>query len=133
MMNESGWRIGARWVLAVFFVVAGINHFISPKIYLGMMPPWLIAPELANLVSGAAEIVGGLGLLILRSRRMAGWGLIVLLVAVFPANIYVALQGHTPGLHVSPLVLWLRLPFQPGLIAWVWWAALKRPTPGATP
>jgi uncharacterized membrane protein len=131
MKNDSGWRIAARGLLAGFFVVAGINHFISPKIYLGMMPPWLPAPELANVVSGAAEIAGGLGLLSRRFRRTAGWGLIALLVAVFPANLHVALQGHMPGLNVSPLILWLRLPFQPGLIAWVWWVALKRPESGA--
>jgi uncharacterized membrane protein len=131
MTNDSVWRIAARGFLAVFFVLAGINHFLSPKIYLGMMPPWLPAPEVANVVSGAAEIAGGLGLLLRRFRRMAGWGLIALLVAVFPANLHVALQGHMPGLNVSPLALWLRLPFQPALIAWVWWVALKRPEAGA--
>ena len=66
-------------------------------------------------------------MLIRRFRRAAGWGLIALLVAVFPANLHVALQGHMPGLNVSPLMLWLRLPLQPGLITWVWWVALKRP------
>jgi len=59
-------------------------------------------------------------------RRWAGWGLIVLLVAVFPANLHVALQGRMPGLEVTPLTLWLRLPFQAVFIAWVWWVALKR-------
>ena len=123
--HDSGMRIAGRLLLAIFFGLAGINHFISPKIYLGMMPPWLPAPEVANVVSGAAEIVGGLGLLFSKYQRIAGWGLIVLLLAVFPANLHVALQGHMPGLNVSPLILWLRLPLQPGLIAWVWWATLR--------
>lgn len=120
-------------ILAGIFVVAGLNHFLRPKIYLGMMPPWLPAPAVANVVSGAAEILGGPGLLLPQFRRAAGWGLIALLVAVFPANLHAALQGHMPGLNVSPLILWLRLPFQPGLIAWVWWVSLKRSDLGATP
>ena len=132
MKPDSSWRIVVRWVLAGCFVLAGLNHFLSPKIYLGMVPPWLPAPEMANVVSGAAEIVGGLGLLFSKYRRIAGWGLIALLLAVFPANLHVALQGHMPGLNASPLILWLRLPLQPGLIAWVWWAALRRSPPGGT-
>lgn len=90
-----------------------------------MMPPALPWPEALNYLSGAAEILGGLGLLLPPTRRAAGWGLIALLVAVFPANIYVATQGQMPGLEVSPLGLWLRLPFQAVFIAWVWWVALK--------
>ena len=133
MKPDSGLRIAARGALAIFFLLAGINHFLSPRIYLGMMPPWLPAPEVANVVSGVAEIAGGLGLLVPRFRKAAGWGLIALLVAVFPANLHVALQGHMPGLNVSPLILWLRLPLQPLLISWVWWVALKRPDPDATP
>jgi uncharacterized membrane protein len=62
------------------------------------------------------------------TRRAAGWGLIALLIAVFPANIHVALAGHMPGTNFSPEMLWWRLPFQPLLIAAVWWVALKRPS-----
>ena len=115
-----------RWILAVFFVVAGANHFRSPAIYLGMMPPWLPWPEALNLIAGAAEILGGIGLLVPRARRVSGWGLIALLVAVFPANLHVALQGKMPGTDFSPLTLWLRLPFQAVFIAGVWWVALTR-------
>ena len=114
-----------RVLLAFFFIAAGANHFRTPEIYLGMMPLWLPAPTLMNTLSGAAEILGGVGLLIGFTRRAAGWGLIALLIAVFPANIHVALQGHMPGTHFSPTTLWWRLPFQPLLIAAVWWAALK--------
>jgi uncharacterized membrane protein len=115
-----------RGLLAVFFVVAGANHFRTPEIYFGMMPPWLPWPAGLNALAGAAEILGGLGLMAGSLRRLAGWGLIALLVAVFPANVHVALQGKMPGLEVTPLALWLRLPFQAGFIAWVWWVALKR-------
>ncbi len=115
-----------RGLLALFFILAGANHFRTPEIYLGMMPPWLPAPELMNTISGAAEIFGGVGLLIAATRRAAGWGLIALLIAIFPANIHVALQGHMPGTDFSPLALWLRLPFQAVFIALVWWTAVRR-------
>jgi uncharacterized membrane protein len=121
----------ARWLAALFFLVAGANHFRSPEIYLGMMPSWLPWPEALNYVSGAAEMLGGLGLLWSPFRRLAGWGLIALLIAVFPANVHVALQGHMSGLEVSPLTLWLRLPFQALFIAWVWWVALSGGTRAA--
>jgi len=120
----------ARWVLALFFIGAGVNHFLSPDIYLGMMPAWLPLKTAANVISGAAELAGGFGLLIPRLRRAAAWVLIVLLIAVFPANIHVALQGHMPGLeNASPALLWLRLCFQPLLVAWVWWTGLSRNHP----
>lgn len=117
-------RAALRGLAAIFFVGAGTNHFLMPEIYLGMMPPWLPAPLAMNAVSGLAEVLGGIGLLIPATRRMAGWGLIALLVAVFPANLHVAWQGEMPGTHFSPRVLWLRLPLQAVFLAWVWWVAL---------
>jgi uncharacterized membrane protein len=113
-------------MLAVFFVVAGANHLRMPELYAGMMPPGLPWPAALNAIAGIAEILGGLGLCFSATRRLAGWGLIALLVAVFPANVYVALQGRMPGLEVAPLTLWLRLPFQAVFVAGVWWVALKR-------
>ncbi|MCX6953095.1 MAG: DoxX family protein [Verrucomicrobia bacterium] len=122
----SALRTGARWLLAGFFIAAGANHFRTPGIYLGMMPSWLPWPEAMNAVSGAAEILGGIGLLVpwVWARRLAGWGLLALLVAVFPANVHVALQGKMPGTDFSPVVLWWRLPFQAVFMGWVWWVAL---------
>lgn len=126
-MTHSRKQTAARWVLAAFFIVAGVNHFLAPEIYLGMMPAWLPAKEAANLISGAAEVAGGLGLLIPQLRRPAAWGLIALLVLIFPANVQVALQGHMPGLDgAPPWLLWMRLPFQAVFIAWVWWVGLAR-------
>lgn len=119
-------RFAARWLLAVFFIAAGANHFRTPEIYLGMVPAWLPWPAALSLIAGAAEMLGGVGLLVPRARRFAGWGLVALLVAVFPANVHVALEGRMPGTEFSPLTLWLRLPFQAGFIAWVWWVALAR-------
>ena len=118
------WRTFFRVLLAIFFVVAGANHFRVPDIYLGMMPPWLPWPRALVQISGWAEILGGLGVLVPFTRRFSGWGLILLLIAVFPANIHVALQGRMPGLEVSPLMLWLRLPLQIVFFAWVWWTAV---------
>ncbi|CAM3048385.1 DoxX family protein [Rariglobus hedericola] len=116
----------ARWVLALFFIVAGLNHFRTPDIYLAMMPAEMPFKEAANQISGIAEILGGIGLLIPCLRRAAAWGLIALLIAVFPANVNVALQGHMTGLDAPAWVLWLRLPFQALFIAWTWWVGLKR-------
>jgi uncharacterized membrane protein len=119
-------RLVLRWILVVFFVVAGANHFRTPAIYYGMMPAWVTWPVTANALSGVAEILGGIGLAIPPTQRLAGWGLIALLVVVFPANVHVALQGRMPGTDFSLATLWLRLPFQGLFIYWVWWAAVKR-------
>jgi uncharacterized membrane protein len=130
-MSSSRTTVVARWILAIFFIAAGANHFRMPATYLGMMPSWLPWPATMNGIAGAAESLGGLGLLLPPVRRPAGWGLIALLAAVFPANLHVALLGHMPGFNFSPAVLWLRLPFQAVFIAWVWWVALRRPAPDA--
>ncbi len=116
----------ARWVIAIFFIVAGANHFRTPEIYYAMMPTWITAPKLINEISGACEMLGGIGLLIPATRRCAGWGLLALLVSVFPANVHVALQGHMDGTNFSPWILWARLPFQPVMMLWVWWVSLAK-------
>ncbi|MDP1828063.1 MAG: DoxX family membrane protein [Archangium sp.] len=115
-----------RWLLAVFFVVAGLNHFRDPAFYLSMMPPPLPFPEALNALSGACEVAGGVGVLVPRTRRAAGWGLIALLIAVFPANIYAALQGQLAGLAAPAWALWARLPFQALFLAWVWAVTLRK-------
>jgi uncharacterized membrane protein len=117
-------RVAFRWVIAAFFIMAGMNHFRMPATYAGMIPPWLPWPAGLSLIAGACEILGGIGVLLPRVRSAAGWGLIALLIAVFPANLHVALMGHMPGFGFSPLTLWLRLPFQLVLIAWVAWVSI---------
>ncbi len=117
------------YLAAAAFVLAGVNHFRMPAFYLDIIPPQLPYPEALNAISGAAEIAGGLGLLIPPLRRAAGWGLLILLIAIFPANLYAALRGSMAGVAASPTALWLRLPFQAVFIAWVWWVSIaKRPT-----
>lgn len=114
-----------RWLLAGFFIAAGLNHFRDVEFYRAMMPPWLPWHDALIQVSGIAEILGGIGLLVPVVRSIAGWGLIALLVAVFPANLHLALHHvDLPGLVVPAWAQWVRLPFQAVLIAWVWWTAL---------
>ena len=128
-MNQE--RRGARFVVfrslfALFFVVAGIAHFVSPDAYIRIVPPYLPRPGLLVLISGIAEIAGGIGILVPSTRRMAAFGLVVLLIAVFPANIYMAV-AHVPfaGLAGKSWVQWLRLPLQAPLIWWAWQYARK--------
>jgi uncharacterized membrane protein len=113
----------SRAALALLFVGAGILHFVRPGIYLRIMPPQLPAPLLLVYLSGAAEVLGGLGLLLPATRTAAGWGLLVLLVAVFPANVYMALIHEQ--LHILGWVAWGRLPLQVPLLWWVWQATIK--------
>lgn len=115
-------------VLAIFFVVAGANHFLNPKPYLAMMPAFLPWPAQLVGISGWAEIAGGLGILLPRTRRLAGWGLIALLVAIYPANINVAINGWE-GVSISRWLLWARLPLQFILIWWVYRTCLPPTSP----
>jgi uncharacterized membrane protein len=115
------WKRVLRWLLAVFMTLAGLNHFLSPATYVGMMPAVLPAPPALVYVSGIAEIVTGLGLLVRRTRKLAAWGLIALLVAVFPANINMAVNALPLGDQPVPQwALWARLPLQLVLIAWAY-------------
>jgi uncharacterized membrane protein len=115
MPRRPPWSL---YLLAALFVGAGLLHFLHPETYLRIMPPALPTPRLLVLLSGVAEIAGGLGLLLLATRRWAAWGLLALLLAVFPANIYM-LQIHEQ-LHIPAWVAWARLPLQPLLMWWVW-------------
>jgi uncharacterized membrane protein len=91
-----------RWLAAGFFIVAGTMHFVTPAEYRQIIPPSLPMPALLVAISGVAEIAGGAGLLIRRLRRLASIGLILLLIAVFPANIYmVAYPAAIHPLHIS--------------------------------
>lgn len=109
-----------RVLLAGFFVVAGGMHFVRPAVYVRVMPPYLPQPLALVYLSGLCEILGGVGVLVPRLRRAAGRGLIALLIAVFPANVHMALNhSRIEGLSIAPALLWLRLPLQLVLIGWV--------------
>lgn len=118
-----------RWLLAGLMIVAGLNHFRMPALYIAMIPAWLPAPSALNIISGAAEILGGLGLVAPwpAVRRAASWGLIALLLAVFPANLNMAIHNLPLGdNHVPAWTLWARLPLQAIFIAWAWWCTADR-------
>ncbi len=107
--------------LGAFFVFAGVMHFVRPGFYLRIMPPWLPWHTEIVYASGVAEIAGGLGALVPALRPTARWGLIALLLAVFPANVYSTLHPETVGADsgIGRTILWLRLPFQAIFVAWV--------------
>jgi len=107
-----------RVALAVFFVKVGRMHFTHPKPFLKIVPPPLPA-SLCVYLSGALEMLGGIGLLF--HSQAAAWLLILLLVGVFPANIYMAVKGIRFG-KMRTWLLWARLPMQPMLMGIVWWA-----------
>ena len=110
----------SRYFLALFFIAAGINHFWHTPFYVAMMPPYLPAPLALVYLSGLAEIALGALLLFKRWQVTAGWGLIALSVAVFPANVHMALHPEL-FTQFSPTGLWLRLPLQALVIAWAYW------------
>ena len=114
----------SRIACAAFFVGAGTLHFVIPRRYEATMPPWLPAHRESVVVSGVAEIAGGLALLVPGLERPARAWLVALLIAVFPANVHMALNpDEIDGLNVPRPLLWARLPLQAALVAWVLRAA----------
>jgi len=114
-----------RYVMGCLYAVAGCAHFVVPELYVQIVPPVLPAPLALVYLSGVAEIAVGLGVLVARTRRYAAWGTIALLVAVFPANVYMAVSMVTieglPSDDPSALARWARLPLQGVLILWAYW------------
>jgi uncharacterized membrane protein len=110
-------------IAAIFYTVAGILHFRIPRFYLAIMPPYIPWHVAMVDISGVAEIAGGIGLLIPQLRRAAAWGLVALLIAVFPANLYAATSAAT-----FSWILSLRLPLQAVLIWWVLACTKARPS-----
>ncbi len=120
-MDSSSKRVGrivGRGLFAALFVLGGVGHFVSPEVYLRIMPPELPGPRALVAISGAAEVALGVLLLIRPTRRAAAWGLIALLIAVFPANVF--MWRHADEFGLPPLALLLRLPLQGLLIYWAW-------------
>src|SRR4051812_38684493 len=107
----SGFKAVTRYIFGGFFVLAGINHFIHPAFYVSIMPPCLPWHPALVYISGVAEVLFGALLLFKPWQALAGWGLIALLIAVFPANVHMALH---PDLYPATprWALWLRLPLQ---------------------
>ncbi len=111
-------RVG-RYVMGTLYVVAGVGHFVATRMYEAIMPDYLPAHHALVLLSGAAEIAGGLGVMIPGRRRASAWGLVCLLIAVMPANVWMV--QHPERFPGVPLwAMWLRLPLQLPLIWWAW-------------
>ncbi len=109
----------SKYLLAIFMITAGIMHFANPAFFLKVMPPYLPLHKELVLVSGAFEVLLGVLLLVPQTSRMAAWGIVALLIAVFPANLY--LYQHQDILPASPLIHFLRLPLQGVFILWAYW------------
>lgn len=122
----SAVRTGLRYMFSAFFAVAGANHFYKPEWYLKIMPPALPYPLLLVYLSGMLETALGLALLSNRHRGKAAWGLAALLLAVFPANIYMAARPEAFP-RIKPWMLLARLPLQFVLMGLVLWSAGGNP------
>lgn len=114
--------------IAAIFITAGVLHHVMPAWFDRIVPAWIPDARAATLWSGAAEILGGIGVLIPATRRYAGIGLIALLIAVYPANIHMLqlARASADSSTAYLLALWIRLPLQPLMIWWVWRAAVRR-------
>ena len=113
------------WLMGAFYGFAGAMHFARPDYYMPMMPPYLPWHLELVYISGVCEVLLGVLLLIPRWTSAAAWGLIALLIAVFPANLHMALHTELYP-HVPPALLWARLPLQGVLIAWAYWFTRSR-------
>ncbi len=116
-----------KWLFGTLFVLAGINHFLHTEFYVSIMPPYLPWHTPLVYVSGVAEIMLGLMLFVRRIERLAAWGIIAVIIAVTPANVQMAIHSALYP-DYSPFALWMRLPLQGVLIAWVYWVTLPRRT-----
>jgi uncharacterized membrane protein len=109
----------SRRLLGLFFIQAGVAHFLIPKPYRQIVPPGIGDPATLVKLSGAAELLGGMGVFPRRTRRLAGLGLVALLAAVFPANLHMA-RNPEQFAKIPRWALWARLPLQPLAMVWAW-------------
>jgi len=111
--------MAVRCLFAALFLVTGVLHFLVPQNYLKIMPPYLPWHLPLVYVSGLCEVLGGLGVLLPATRHAAAWGIIALLIAVVPANLYMV-TDHAKFASIPLWAVWLRLPLQVLLIGWAW-------------
>lgn len=117
MSFELPWHL---YVMALLYFVAGLNHFRNPRLYLKIIPPYLPRPKLLNSLSGVAEIILAIALCIPSLTQIAAWGIMALLLLVFPANLYM-FTNKKAGMGLPKLVLLLRLPLQIALMVWAYY------------
>ncbi|MCB0720992.1 MAG: DoxX family membrane protein [Ignavibacteriae bacterium] len=121
-------KFKGRVAASVMFIFTGISHFTNTEAFLAITPDFIPATKEMIYLSGIFEILGAIGLQLPRFRKFSAWGLILLLLAVFPANINAAVNGILTevAFGIGIWYLWVRLLFQPVFIWWVWWSSLKR-------
>jgi len=113
--------------MGLSYIGAGVTHFRTPKVYARIVPPQFPRPVALAYLSGIAEIALGVGVLFRRTRRRSAWGLVALLVAVFPANVHMATSGMAAEMvpdrfrSLAQVAARVRLPLQALLIRWAWW------------
>ena len=112
-------KAASKYLLAIFMIVAGTMHFVNTEFYLKIVPPYLPLHKELVFISGVFEVLLGILLVVPKTSRMAAWGIVALLIAVFPANLY--LYQHQDILPASPVVHLLRLPLQGLFILWAYW------------
>ena len=118
-LHTHWWRKFSLFGLSLFFIYFGIDHFINPEFYLSIMPPAFPLHAEAVYISGFFEILGGISVLIAPLRKIAGWGLVALLICVYPANIYMAITPEAfPEISIG--LLYFRLPLQFLFIYWAY-------------
>jgi uncharacterized membrane protein len=105
------------YLMAILYILAGFNHFRNPGMYIKIIPPFFKSPKLINAVSGIAEIVLGILLMFTLTTQYAAWGIIALLIAIFPANLYM-FQNKKASFNLPKWILFVRLPLQLVLIIW---------------
>ena len=120
MTFDLTWHL---YLMAAIYIVAGLNHFRNPRIYLKIIPPYLPNPKLLNNLAGIAEVILGICLCIPDLSKAAAWGIIALLFMVFPANLYM-FTNKKAGMGLPKIVLLLRLPLQIALMVWAYYYTL---------
>lgn len=126
-MTSSPWKtptLVGKWIFAALFILGGIGHFVATDVYMKIMPPYLPWHRPLVLLSGVFEVALGLLLVVPLTSRIAAWGLMALLIAIFPAKI--SMFQNPEKFDLPPTILLLRLPLQGVLIRWAW-AYTRRP------
>ncbi len=116
----ASFKTPLRYLLALLMMGMGVAHFVYTRAFIETVPVMFPEPMLLVLLSGMFEILGGAGLLLESTRRFAAWGLVLLYLAVFPANINMAVNDIRPD-AVPQWALWARLPFQLVFVLWAFW------------
>ena len=116
MTFDFAWHL---YLMASLYILAGLNHFRNPRLYIKIIPPYLPNPKALNYLAGIAEIILGIGLCIPATSEIAAWGIIALLIAVFPANLFM-FTNKKAGMGLPKFILLVRLPLQIVLMFWAY-------------